>query len=420
MTDYTAERLAIEGGRPHCKTLLPKWPEFDAEQISAVTDVLESGRVNYWTSDACRLFEEEYAASLGTGHAICLANGTLALELAMHAIGLQPGDEVIVPAHTFVATASAVLMQRGIPVFADIDPESQNITAETIEAVLTHRTKAIIPVHMAGRPCRMDEIIDLAQRRGLRVIEDCAQAHGAKFQDRPIGSWGDMAAFSFCQDKIITTGGEGGLLVTNDEKLYEKAWAFKDHGKSRNKIRNGVNNGLFRYLHDTVGTNWRMTAMQAAIGRIALKRLPGWIERRRAHAAHYIHRLLQHPAVHVAAVPEDTFHSYYKFYFHLDANELYPGWSRNFVVQAAQKEGIPCGTGSCAEIYQEELFQNAGLPACEVLPCARSFGERSMMLPLHPTLHSADIDLIAETMLKVLDVACSRAPLMEKQRLRAA
>ncbi|MCG6154990.1 DegT/DnrJ/EryC1/StrS family aminotransferase [Rubinisphaera margarita] len=414
-----ADRLAIEGGSKHCTDPLPGWPVFDEEMIDAVTDVLRSGRVNYWTGEQGRKFEAEYAESLGMKHAIAVANGTVALELALYAIDLRPGDEVIVPSHTFVATASSVTMRGGIPIFADIDPETQNLTAGTIEPLINRNTRAIIAVHMAGRPCEMDQIMDLARRHDIKVIEDCAQAHGAKYKGVPVGKWGDISAYSFCQDKIITTGGEGGLVVTDDDFLHRVAWSFKDHGKNLQKIQHGQNNGLFRFLHDSLGTNWRMAEMQSVIGRIALERLPEWIETRRAHADRFRQRFAESNALRVAEVPEDTYHSYYKFYAHLDESQLQAGWSRDRVIQAIQAEGINCGSGSCAEIYLEEAFQTTLLAPEERLPNAKAFGDRSLMFQVHPTLTTADIDLVADAVLKVVDTACEREELNTTRRLAA-
>ncbi len=398
--------LAIEGGKPVCTSALSAWPVFNDEQIESVVEVLRSGRVNYWTGKQGQLFEEEYAQSLGVAHAIAVSNGTVALELALHAIDLKPGEEVIIPAHTFVATATAVMMRGGCPVFADIDPQTQNVTAETIARQITPNTKAVIVVHMGGRPCEMEEIFSLTQHHGLKLIEDCAQAHGAACNGKPVGSWGDISAFSFCQDKIITTGGEGGLVVTNNETLWQRAWAFKDHGKNRDKIYNGTQTGLFQLLHDSLGTNGRMTEMQAAIGRKALAALPEWIEKRRNNAQTLREAFKDHSAIEVADVPEHLEHSYYKFYCRLRLKQLQPGWTRDAFIKAVQAEGIPCGSGSCAEIYLEKSIQKAGLAPPNRLPGAKSFGERSLMLQVHPTLQPEEIQLTSEAILKVLNAAC--------------
>ena len=215
---------------------LPSWPVFEADEIDAVRRVLESGKVNYWTGTECREFEKEFAAHCDASYAIALANGTVALELALEAAGVGAVDEVVVTPRSFVASASCAVRVGAKPVFADVDLESQNITAESIEAVLSDRTRAIVAVHHAGWPCDMDEIVSLANERDIIVVEDCAQAHGATYRGRPIGGIGHVAAFSFCQDKIMTTGGEGGMLVTNDEAVWKRAWSLKDHGKNYDSV----------------------------------------------------------------------------------------------------------------------------------------------------------------------------------------
>ena len=369
----------------------PSWPEFTDEQISAVAAVLRSGKVNYWTGNEGRLFEQEFAAAVGAEHAVAVANGTLALELALYGLGIGPGDEVVVPCRTFVASASAVLMRGARPVFADVDPVSQNVNAQTLAAALTSRTKAIIVVHLAGWPCDMDPIIQLARERDLRVIEDCAQAHGAAYKGRPVGSIGDAGAFSFCQDKIISTGGEGGMLTTNDQQLWERAWSFKDHGKSWDAVYNRRHATIFKWLHESPGTNWRMTEMQAAIGRIALDCLPEWVRARRQNAAILDEAFAQIPALRTA-VPSDEFeHSYYKHYVFVRPDRLSGDWNRDRIVHALQEQSIPCGTGICPEIYLEKTFDQTGCSPPERLPVARRLGETSLMFPVHPTLAEDDI-----------------------------
>ena len=220
-----AERLAIDGGeRVRTRPFAP-WPAYEERAIAAAMGVLKSGKVNYHTGSEGKRFEEEFAAATDSKYAIAVANGTVALELALQAMEVGAGDEVIVPGRTFIASASCVAMRGATPVFADVSEESGTVTAETIERAIGRRTKAIIVVHLAGWPCEMDDILTLANRHCVKVIEDCAQAQGARYRGRPVGSFGDAAAFSFCQDKIMSTGGEGGMLVTSDRKVWNKAWS---------------------------------------------------------------------------------------------------------------------------------------------------------------------------------------------------
>ncbi len=383
----------------------PAWPHFDDEQIAAVEAVLRSGKVNYWTGDLCRQFETEYAQSLGVPHAIAVANGTNALELALEALDIGPGDEVIVPCRTFLGTASGVVTRGAKPIFADVDPLSQNISAATIESLVTPRTRAIIVVHLAGWPCDMDPILDLARPLGIRVIEDGAQAHGASDKGRPVGSMGDIGCFSFCQDKIITTGGEGGLVTFHDEALWKKAWSYKDHGKGWDTVHNTEHTGIFRWLHDSIGTNWRLTEMQAALGRIQLTRLPWWVAVRRRNADILTEAIGQSPLLTIPRPSASQFHSYYKHYAFIQPKRLAAGWSRDRIVRDVQAKGVPCGVGSCSEIYLEKAFQRLGLAPERPCLVSRDLGERSLMFLVHPTLEREQMREMGRRVRETLDVA---------------
>ena len=284
-------------------TPLAPWPAYTDEEVEAASRVLRSNRVNYWTGTEGRSFEEEFARFVGVDHAVAVANGTVALDLALLAAGVSAGDEVVVTPRSFIASATAVVNAGATPIFADVDLETQSITAESIEAVLTKKTRAVICVHLAGRPCEMDPIMKLADRRGLIVIEDCAQAHGARYRGRSVGSIGHVAAWSFCQDKIITTAGEGGMVTTDDPGIWERAWSFKDHGKSWEAVYEREHPPGFRWLHESVGTNWRLTEVQSAIGRIQLRRLAEWSDARRRNAAAIADTCRAYPAVRCLPSP---------------------------------------------------------------------------------------------------------------------
>jgi hypothetical protein len=396
--------LAIEGGSALRKHRFAPWPSFSDEEIAAATRVLESGRVNYWTGDEGRQFEAEFATFVGCKHAVALANGTVALELALEALGIGPGDEVIVTCRTFIASASCVVMRGATPVMADVDRNSQNITGETIRAVLSPRTRAIIAVHLAGWPCDMDPILELANGYGLKVIEDCAQAPGALYKTRPVGSMGDVNAFSFCQDKIMTTGGEGGMLTTNDTTLWSRAWAFKDHGKSYDAVYKRQHPLGYRWLHESFGTNWRLTEMQSAMGRVLLRKLLQSVQTRGKLATLLTERFSRVPALRVAIPPDDVIHSYYKYYVFLRNEQLREDWTRQRVVDAINAEGVPCFVGSCSEIYLERAFSEELRPP-QRLPVARELGETALMFLVHPTLTEMDMQETADAVEKVL--ACA-------------
>jgi dTDP-4-amino-4,6-dideoxygalactose transaminase len=384
----------------------PPWPYFDEEQIEAAAAVLRSGRVNYWTGDEGRLFENEFATAVGADYAVAVANGTVALELALYALGIGPGDEVIVPCRTFLATASSVVVRGAVPVFADVDLNSQNVTVETLERVRTPRTRAVIVVHLAGWPCAMDEILSWAQAHDVKIIEDCAQALGASYKERPVGSWGDAAAFSFCQDKILTTGGEGGMLATNSRAVWERAWSFKDHGKSWEAVYNNRQPTVFKWLHASIGTNWRLTEMQSAIGRVALRRLEEWVKTRRRYAGLLDAAFAKQPLLRTAVPPAECEHSYYKYYAFVRPALLQPGYTRDDVVRALQQGGIPCGSGACGEIYREQAFTKLGLAPHASLPTGRELGETALMLLVHPTLTPEDIADTIRAVNRVLESAC--------------
>jgi dTDP-4-amino-4,6-dideoxygalactose transaminase len=397
------QSLAVHGGPQVRSTPFPSWPVFDEEQIECAAAILRSGKVNYWTGEECRQFEREYAATVGRKYGIALANGTLALELALMLCDLQPGDEVITSARTFIASASCAVMRGARPVLADVDRDSGNMTAAAIEAALTSRTKAIVVVHLGGWPAEMPAILQLARARGLKVVEDCAQANGAMYQQKPVGSFGDFAAFSFCQDKIITTGGEGGMLLLDDEQLWKRAWAYKDHGKDHDAVY-GEHPPGFRWVHHTFGTNWRMTEVQAALGRMQLSRLAESVERRRSLAAFLDAHFSRIPTLRVPVQPPDVFHSFYKYYVYLRPERLRPEWGRQRIIEAINAEGVPCMAGSCSEIYLERAFPHEWRPK-ERLRVARELGETSLMFQVHPTLGESEMRDVADAVAKVLSVA---------------
>ncbi len=395
---------AIDGGQPVRTSPFASWPQFEADEIEAATAVLRSGKVNYWTGMEGREFEKEFAAFTECKYAVAVANGTVALELALRAFGIGAGDEVIVPSRTFIASASCAVMCGAIPIIADVDAESQNITAESIRPLLSPRTKAIVAVHLAGWPCDMDPILELARQRGLKVIEDCAQAHGASYKGRQVGSLGDVAAFSFCQDKIMTTGGEGGMLTTNDETIWKRSWSFKDHGKSYDAVHNRQHSAGFRWLHESFGTNWRLTEVQSAVGRILLQKLPRFVETRRRNAAILTDGFSKIPGLRVTVPPPQMRHAYYKYYAFVNSEDLRGGWNRDRIMAAISAEGIPCFSGSCSEIYLEKAFSEEMRPP-ERLPTAREVGETSLMFLVHPTLTERDMLDTCRAVEKVFEVA---------------
>jgi len=378
------------------------WPAYSAEEVEAVARVLASGRVNYWTGSECREFEREFAAWCGVPHAVALSNGTLALDAALKALGIGPGDDVVVTPRSFMASASCVVNAGARPVFADVGRDSGNLTPESVRAVLTPATKAVLLVHLAGWPCEMDGFIALAREHGLALIEDCAQAHGATVRGVNVGSIGDIGAWSFCQDKIISTGGEGGMVTMRDEALWSRVWSLKDHGKSYEAVYERAHPPGFRWLHESFGHNWRMLEMQAAIGRIQLARLPAWSERRRAIAARIAEACRAFDALRVPAPPAHMQHACYRQYAYVRPERLREGWSRDRIVQAVLAEGVPLYHGSCSEIYLERAFEGTGWRPAERLPVAQELGETSLMFLTHPTLTDDEVGRTCAAVARVM------------------
>ncbi len=397
------------------------WPSFTDEEIDAVSAVLKSNRVNYWTGDVVKTFEKEFASFAGTQHAIALANGTLALDLILHGlrIGAHNGgsaqDQVIVTSRSFIASVSTVVNAGAIPIFADLDRETQNIAPDKISELITPQTKAVIAVHLAGWPCDIDAICDVIADRDVHVIEDCAQAHGAFYKGRPVGSLGTAAAWSFCQDKIMTTGGEGGMVTCDDADLWDRMWSFKDHGKSYAAVHRTDHAPGFRWLHESFGTNFRMTEMQGAIGLIQLKRMPNWRAKRAEHAAQLIDALIPFTGEAGAVrLPKYTCehdqdvccrHANYKFYAFVQSQNLKPGWSRDRIVEEVAAKGVPCFQGSCSEIYMEAAFDDTDFRPEHDLSIAKELGETSIMLLVHPTLSQANIDASVDALRSVFSQA---------------
>ena len=395
--------LAIEGGPPHRAKKMPPWPYFGEDEIAAVAEVMRSGRVNYCIGEQGREFEREFAASCGCKHAVGVSNGTVAIELALRCLGIGVGDHVITSSRTFVASASAISICGATPVFADVDPETQNITVDSISRALTPKTRAILVVHLAGYPCDMDSILQFARERELFVVEDCAQAQGAKYKGRCVGSFGHAAAFSFCQDKIISTLGEGGMLTTDSFEVWERAAAFRDHGRKYPNAALEQEQTGFRWVHDSLGSNWRMTEVQSAVGRKQLKKLGGWLETRQAHASVLAQRLSRISALRVPQPPLHIKHAYYRFYLFVRPERLRSGWTRDYILQAVNAEGVPCFSGSCPEVYLESAFADVR-PATR-LPSAVELGETSLAFLVHPTISEADIADVACAVEKVMSFA---------------
>lgn len=381
------------------------WPNYDENERQAVLKVLTSNKVNYWTGNVGREFEQAFARYCDAKHAIVVANGTLALDLAWIALDLPKGSEVIVTSRTFLASVSSIVMAGLTPVFADVELNSQNISANTIRPLINEKTSAIVCVHLAGWPCDMDPILALAHQHNLKVVEDCAQAHGAKYKGRPVGSIGDIGAWSFCQDKIMTTAGEGGVVATNNKAYWSAMWSYKDHGKSYEAVYEKQHPPGFRWLHESFGTNWRMTEMQSAVGLQQLKKMEGWTRTRQQYLGQILKEANQHAALRVPALPEEIEHAGYKAYVFVKPEFLKVGWDRDLIMKHINGMGVPCFSGSCSEVYLEKAFDNTGFRPKQRLKNAKELGETSLMFLIHPTLLQTEIDKTCEAIGAVMQQA---------------
>lgn len=392
-------------------TKFSSWPSFTKEEANKAKEILLSNKVNYWTGNECRNFELEFASFSNTKFAIAVANGTVALDLAFNALEIKNGDEIIVTSRTFLASVSSIVNAGAKPIFVDICENSQNITPKNIESAITKKTKAILCVHLAGWPCDMDEILKIAKQRNIYVIEDCAQAHGAKYKGKSVGSFGDIGCWSFCQDKIMTTGGEGGMVTTNNKKFWNKMWSFKDHGKSYNAVYKKKHPPGFRWVHESFGTNWRMTEIQGAIGRIQLKRMASWTKIRNKYQEMIWSAANKMPGIRVPQFrcnscicdkSIDCVHAAYKCYLFIEKEKLKKEWNKERIITELSKKGVPCYSGSCSEVYLEKAFKKDNLKPKKRLKVARKLGETSLMFLVHPSLKKSEIKLTCKALKEIM------------------
>nr|WP_136252310.1 DegT/DnrJ/EryC1/StrS aminotransferase family protein [Ningiella ruwaisensis] len=384
------------------------WPYYCDEEKNAVLAILDSNRVNYWTGNSGREFEKEFARFADSEYAVAVANGSVALDLAWKALDMPPGSEIIVTSRTFLASVSSIVLAGYVPVFADISRDSQNITYDTVKQCITEKTACILCVHLAGWPCEMDDLLKLAKEHHLYVVEDCAQAHGAKYKGRSVGSIGDIGAWSFCQDKIISTAGEGGMVTTNNKSYWEKIWSYKDHGKSYSAVYEQSHPPGFRWLHESFGTNWRMTEIQSAVGRVQLQKMHTWISKRTHYAEAIFDVARNFSGIRVPEIPDYIEHSFYKCYVFVEPECLQRGWDRDRIMDEINQRGVPCFSGSCSEVYLEKAFENTTYRPKNRLPVAKELGETSLMFLVHPTLTEEEIEKTCIVIKEVFSEACQQ------------
>ncbi len=353
-----SEKLAVDGGPKAVANTLVGWPQFSEKAVKSVEKVLRSGKVNYWTGPMGMEFEKKFADWQGSKYAISVATGTAALHVALSALGIGPGDEVIVPSYTFIATSFSVVQSGAIPRFADVNIEDHCISVESAEKLVNKRTKAIIPVHLYGNVCDMDPIMAFAKKHDLYVIEDNAEAFGGSYKGRKTGTIGHMSTCSFCQNKTFTTGGEGGMVTTDDEELAWTARSFRDHGYDVKERLNLLEmEQKLPYIHNIVGWNYRMTEMQSAIGLAELERMDDWnLPARKRNSYIIIDALKDLPQVKYLPVdtPERQ-NGWYTMAVSLDIDNMNCDIMQ--FVKAATAEGAPVWKVFWPQCHSEKAFQ---------------------------------------------------------------
>jgi dTDP-4-amino-4,6-dideoxygalactose transaminase len=388
---------------------------YSKSQIQSVTSILKNNKTNYWTGNQCKKFEKEFSNYHDTKYSVAVSNGSVALELALKALNLIEDDEVIVTPRSFIISASCVLNLGLKPIFADVD-NNGNLSIDGISKAFNKKTKAIIIVHLNGLSCDLDPILKFAKKNKIFLIEDCSQAHGAVYKGKKVGSFGNISTWSFCQDKIISTGGEGGMISTNNEKLWLKIWSLKDHGKNYKSVFYKKHKIGFKWLHDELGSNYRMTEMQAAIGREQLKLLDKQIKKRNFIANLYINGLknyyqrynvLEKPDFKCQACPfkqnekkcNKCVHAFYRLNIFVIKNKI----EQNQLLKSISKKKINCGVGSCPEIYREKIFKKLKLYPKKRLLNAKLLGETSIMFPIDPGRSLAKVITEINSIKKILN-----------------
>lgn len=416
-----AEKLAIEGGAPITKDPFPGWPYFDEESIQAAMEPLRSGKVNYWTGPIGMQFEQKFAEWCGARYGISTSNGTSALHTALAGLGIGPGDEVIVPSYTFIASSFSVCQAGAIPVFADVEKESHTLDPASVEAAISERTRAILPVHLYGIMSNMGPILEIAKKHNLFVVEDCAQAHGAEYKGKRAGTIGDIGAFSFCQSKHFTTGGEGGCVVTDDEDVAWLCRSFRDHGYDvAQRLKLLDLEAKLPYIHNMVGFNYRLTEMQSAIGLVQLSKMDNWNLKNRRRNGEMLTRLLQE-CEEIETLPLDTperRNSYWLYPISMRMERLTCDIKQ--FTAALGAEGIPAGPVLWPQCYQEKAYQERrgfgrlsypfGDPSARpeavqydkvYCPNAAYLEKNTFFVPVHPVYEEKHMEQIAAAILKV-------------------
>ena len=388
------------------------YPYYSKQEIKKVSSILKKGRVNYWTGKECNSFEKEFATYHELKFGVAVSNGSVALEIALKSLKLENDYHAIVTPRSFIISASAINNTNGVPVFADVDVNG-NLYLDSIKKNITPKTKVVVLVHLYGHPANALEIKKYLKKKKIFLIEDCSHAHGGIFKNRKIGSFGDLSIWSFCNEKIISTGGEGGMICTNNLTIFKRCWSIKDHGKSFDKSKKKIKNyGKFRWLHENYGSNFRMTEMQAGIGRIQLKRLDYQLKKRELLAKKIyqvfkyfvIKKLFEEPNFKCFDCPKSKNNffcnncrfTFYRFNILLNNSE-----SRNKLLRKLISNKINCGSGYNAEIYKERFYKkNKKLVSNIVM--SKDIGNRSIAFTIDPYLNTDQIKKYLKNLKKTL------------------
>lgn len=373
-----------------------KWPNYDVNILTKITTLLQSGKTNYLVGKEGLLFEKNFSKFYKIKYANAVANASLGLELSLLSLNLNKGDEVIVTPRSYHSSVSCVIRAGLTPVFADIDRQTMNICPKSIRKNISKKTKAIICVHLYGMPCKMNDIIKLSKEYKIKVIEDCSQAHGSKIGRKYVGSFGDISVFSYCQDKIISTGGEGGMIATNNKKLNDKIWSLKEIGKNKDKFIkiNSLSNN-FPYVHDTIGTNARITEIQSCIGNYQLKKLKNYIRVRNENAKIFFNKLKNCKYLIIPNHNSQIIHSYYRYTVIINNKKL----SRSILMKNLKKKGVTCTVGGCPTIYNERYFVKNFNINKKNYPNAEYLKNRTLSFLVDQTINKKDIKKVCSILL---------------------
>jgi perosamine synthetase len=376
----------------------PTWPQLEPNDIGAVVETLKSSRLSQLSSNAVKDFESAFADLHGSKHCIAVNSGTSAIHAALVAMDIKAGDEVIVPSHTFIGSASPILYQQAIPVFADVDSKTFCVSTECLNDLMTERTKAIIAVHLNGQPAPVDEIVEYAKRRGIAVIEDVAQALGARLRGTRVGTFGHVACFSFWEDKIITTGGEGGAILTDDDEIASRIRRLRHHGEKLSQ-----NTRLYSSVE--LGYNYRLTAMQAALGLSQLTRLESYVSARRSNAFLLTEGLRDITGLHTPCEVNGYMHCFWKYVCRVHSNgsqgEAEP------IVNKLQMAGIPAYRRYPTPLHRQPVFTAAGHKQQKCV-IADQLSHELFSLPVHPALSTAHIEYMIEKVRVIVEAQTAR------------